>query len=491
MKEETFDVLVIGGGGSGLAAASEAARHGAKVLLIEKNAQLGGSTAWSVGSVSATQTRHQHKAGIFDDCPDWHFEDLGKFAGPLAERDNLGLRRILVDESPAMFEWLMQSGLVFLGPASEPPHRLPRMHNVVPGSKAYPYHLGRLCRSLGVNFRFSTRATSLRLSNGKVQGVEAIDANGDHVFFRASKAVVLSSGDYSAGRDLKMKLATPAAAACEAVNVTNTGDGHSMAMAIGAQVVNGDLVHGPIMRFIPPKQPTWIAKLPPHTWLGHAAVLAMTYLPNFLVRPILMSFITTALGPDPGLFKAGGVLINRRGQRFADEMNKPALALAEQDQGIGYIVLDASMASRFTAWPHFVSTAPNVAHAYLPDYRRNRRDVYHQASSVEELAVQLGMDENTLRQSLQSAGHAGQALTQAPFVALGPVKSYMVLTDGGLKVSDRHEVIGSDGQPIAGLFAVGSVGQGGLLLYGHGHHLGWAFVSGRRAGRFAAAYSCD
>jgi fumarate reductase flavoprotein subunit len=204
-----------------------------------------------------------------------------------------------------------------------------------------------------------------------------------------------------------------------------------------------------------------------------------------------MSFITTALGPDPGLFKAGGVLINLSGQRFADEMNKPALALAEQDQGIGYIVLDESMASRFTAWPHFVSTAPNVAYAYLPDYRRNRRDVYHQASSIEELAVQLGMDANVLRQSLQSSRQDGQALTLAPFVALGPVKSYLVLTDGGLKVSDRHEVIGSDGQPIAGLFAVGSVGQGGLLLYGHGHHLGWAFVSGRRAGRFAAGYSCD
>jgi succinate dehydrogenase/fumarate reductase flavoprotein subunit len=262
-------------------------------------------------------------------------------------------------------------------------------------------------------------------------------------------------------------------------------------MAIGAQVVNGDLVHGPIMRFIPPADPNWIAKLPPQTWLGHAAVWAMTYLPNFLVRPILMSFITTALGPDPGLFKAGGVLINRHGKRFVDEMNKPALALVEQDQGIGYIVLDGNMASRFTAWPHFVSTAPNVAHAYLPDYQRNRRDVYHQAQTIEDLALQLQMDPNILRQSLQENGRDAQALTQAPFVALGPVKSYMVLTDGGLQVSDRHEVIGNDGQPIAGLFAAGSVGQGGLLLYGHGHHLGWAFVSGRRAGRFAASHAAD
>jgi predicted oxidoreductase len=67
----------------------------------------------------------------------------------------------------------------------------------------------------------------------------------------------------------------------------------------------------------------------------------------------------------------------------------------------------------------------------------------------------------------------------------------MVLTDGGLRVSERHEVIGNDGQPIAGLFAAGSVGQGGLLLYGHGLHVGWAFVSGRRAGRFAASHAAD
>jgi flavin-dependent dehydrogenase len=34
----------------------------------------------------------------------------------------------------------------------------------------------------------------------------------------------------------------------------------------------------------------------------------------------------------------------------------------------------------------------------------------------------------------------------------------------------------------------GSTGQGGLLLKGHGHHLGWAFASGRRAGRNAASF---
>ena len=47
-------------------------------------------------------------------------------------------------------------------------------------------------------------------------------------------------------------------------------------------------------------------------------------------------------------------------------------------------------------------------------------------------------------------------------------------------------VLRDDGAVIPGLYAAGSAGQGGLLLEGHGHHLGWAFISGRIAGRHAA-----
>jgi fumarate reductase flavoprotein subunit len=71
-------------------------------------------------------------------------------------------------------------------------------------------------------------------------------------------------------------------------------------------------------------------------------------------------------------------------------------------------------------------------------------------------------------------------------VALGPVRSVFVHSEGGLAVDLEHRVLNASGAPIAGLYAAGSTGQGGLLLRGHGHHLAWAFVSGRRAGRFAA-----
>ncbi|MFM7570085.1 MAG: FAD-binding dehydrogenase, partial [Betaproteobacteria bacterium] len=52
---------------------------------------------------------------------------------------------------------------------------------------------------------------------------------------------------------------------------------------------------------------------------------------------------------------------------------------------------------------------------------------------------------------------------------------------------ERHRVLGADDKPFEGLYAVGFIGMGGMLLEGLGHHLGWAFTSGRRAGRFAAS----
>ena len=50
------DVVIVGAGAAGLAAASEAARLGRSVVIIEKNPRVGGMTSWSVGTVTATNT---------------------------------------------------------------------------------------------------------------------------------------------------------------------------------------------------------------------------------------------------------------------------------------------------------------------------------------------------------------------------------------------------------------------------------------------------
>ena len=485
------DVLIIGGGGTGLAAAIEAAELGRHVILLEKNSDTGGSTSWSVGSITATGTPHQRKANI-QDSTDAHFEDMEKHAGALAPRDNLALRRILVDNTADMIDWLMKLGVVFVGPEEEPPHRVARMHNVVPNSRSFAYHLTRRCRSLGVDLRLNTATQRIVLNGERAVGVEATLPDGTLHTFIARRGVVLASGDYSAAADLKAQLANPEVALVDAINTTATGDGHRMAMALGASVVNGDIVRGPIMRFLAPTRANLLQRLPPTRIIAQLIAWSAKWLPQWILRPFLMSFLTTAVSPSTDLYREGGVLINKDGKRFTNELDKPNKDMAKQPERIGWIVMDSMVAKKFSAWPYYISTAPGVAYAYIDDYRRNRPDIFHCAPTLEELAASMGVSGQALFETIahynQHDRGARPAITQGPFYALGPIKSYVVFTDGGLKITDKLEVLRTDGQVIPGLYAAGSAGQGGLLLEGHGHHLGWAFISGRIAGRAAAHF---
>lgn len=489
---ETFDVVVIGGGGAGLSAAAEAARLGRKTVLLEKNAALGGSTAWSVGSISATNSPHQLGKGILD-TPDGHFEDLEVLAGGYANRDNRELRRILVDHTNEMLHWLISIGLVFAGPNPEPPHRQPRMHNVLPNSRAFPDRLGRHCRKLGVDIRVNALAERLIVDGGRVAGVVA-NCNGQRIEFHARGGVVLASGDYSASAELKGRYAGESAAQLEPVNPTATGEGFKLALDLGAVILNGDIVRGPIMRFVPPRRPNLLQLLPPHRWLATIMRWSFDRLPPALLRPFVMSFLTTALGPSVDLFKRGAILVNKDGKRFVDELDKPGRMVPLQRDREAYIVFDGRLAGEFSEWPNYVSTAPGVAYAYLEDYRRNRKDIFHKAATIADLESSLGVPAGEMAETISSynaterrqRGGEYPSLSEGPFYALGPVKSYVVFTDGGLKVSNNLGVLKEGGEPIDGLYAAGSAGQGGLLLEGHGHHLGWAFISGKIAGRNAA-----
>ena len=495
------DVVVVGGGGAGLAAASAAARLGRRVVLLEKNPELGGSTAWSVGSVSATCTPHQIAQGI-KDSPQYHWEDLKRFSGELAHRDNSILARVLTEDTPEMFRWLLSTGLEFVGPFPEPPHRQPRMHNVLPNSKAFPYLLGRHCRRLGVDIRLNTRADRLIADAGRITGVAATLPDGRRHDFIAQGGVVLAGGDFSASRELKAKYASEEIAGVDAVNPTSTGDGIRMALERGAVVVNGDHLRGPIVRFVPPLRPKLIQRLPPLRLLTRTMRWSFDNLPVWLLRPFLMSFLTTALAPSHELFRHGAILVDMDGLRFADEHDQPDRAAARRRGGTAFIVFDKAVADRFSSWPNFISTAPAVGYAYLDDYRRTRQDIFHRAGTPAELAARMGVPRDVFEKTVAdynagNAAHGASArgerpqVVVPPFYALGPAKAYIIFTNGGLKVTERLEVVNAAEEIIPGLYAAGSNGQGGMLLEGHGHHLGWAFVSGRLAGRHAALLASD
>jgi succinate dehydrogenase/fumarate reductase flavoprotein subunit len=484
------DVIVVGGGGSGLAAAISAAESKARVVLLEKNTHLGGTTRLSIGSITATRTALQKKAGI-QDSPDEHFEDMAKFAGELAPKDNLALRRVLVDNVPDTVAWLESLGVSFFRPMPEPPHRKPRMHNILPNSRAYIYYLARRARQLGVDIRLGAEVADVVIDKERAAGVKAM-IDGQSTIVRGG-AIVLASGDFSAGRELKSE-GRPELAEVNAINPSNTGDGHLMARRVGGVVRNAEIMYAQL-RFVAPPSTSLVLRLPPWKALTALMKAGMRWAPPALLRPFILSFVTTYLAPEPSLFREGAILVNKRGERFTDELRLPALDVPGQPDKAAYILLDRRLSTLFSAWPNFISTAPGVAYAYLPDYRRNRRDIYHAGRNLGELARSMGVPAAALEATVRtynSAGRTGSSrppLEEGPFVALGPLRNWVVLTDGGVAVTTEHEVTREDGRVIPGLFAAGSTGQGGLLLEGHGHHLGWAFTSGRRAGWNAARYA--
>jgi hypothetical protein len=323
---------------------------------------------------------------------------------------------------------------------------------------------------------FNAKAQALVTGESGVVGLES--SNGRVL----AKSVVLAGGDFSAARDFRREFAAPEHYQLEAVNANCEGDCQRMAREIGGVILNGDLAFGdPRYRFRPPARSPWWLGLPPVRPVTSLMRLALRRVPAPLIRPFILGFLTTALAPEASLFDKGALLVDANGERFRREGESLGFAIARRPARQAYALLDAQAMEMFSRWPNYVSTAPGVAYAYIDDYRRTRPDICAMGDTVDEVARLRGMAPEKLRRSL------GERPTKPPYLLLGPIHSYVVLADGGLAVSSHMEVLDRGRRAIAGLYAAGSSGQGGLLLRGHGHHLAWAFVSGRIAGAQAAS----
>jgi succinate dehydrogenase/fumarate reductase flavoprotein subunit len=472
------DIVVIGGGGAGLAAAAEAARLRNTAIVVEKNTKPGGTTALAVGSIMAAGTRIQRRAGI-EDSPAQHAAEMAELAARLGVEDSAELRQLFTEHAGETVDFLESIGVDFLGPLEQPPFRVKRFHVALPGGRAYVRRLSQFCERAGVQIRVGCAARHLLVESGRVVGVET--SNGK---VRARRGVVLASGDFSADPALRAELLSPGTEGLQHLNSGATGDGQKMARAIGARLhLRPDLTaaHLAHARFPPPARSGFVSRLPAYRPLTLAMKLAMQWLPGGVLRPVVMAAAMTALSPERPFFDRGAILLNRRGERFADELGAPAPDIARQPGAEAFVVFDDRIARLFSAWPNYVSTAPGIAFAYVDDYRRARNDMFYEAPSVQALAARLDMPAGTLSATLEEKG-----LREAPYYAMGPINAWLLLTPIGTAVNARLQVLKDDGSPIPGLFAAGSAGQGGFTTTAHGHGLGWAFTSGRLAARNAA-----
>ncbi len=381
---------------------------------------------------------------------------------------------------------LGQLGVVFVGPMPGPPHRVARMHNVLPNSRALVRLLAKRARQAGVRIFVDTAANGLVAEDGRIVAVET-NSGGMQRRFEARRGVILTTGDFSGSEALRRRHLAEALWEIDAANPDSTGDGQRLGSEVGASIVNADLVWGPEIRFIAPEGRNLLDRLPPSPAFARLVLWSLKHLPAPILRPFLMMFVTTHLAPNLTLLDEGAILVNAEGRRFVEAGEDPAFAMARQPGKVAYFLLDDRVAETFSAWPHYISTAPGLAYAYFADYRRNRKDITRSAPSIEALAARLGIDGAALVETVREHNAAGQSqIEQAPFHALGPAKPWIMFTEGGLGVDTALRVLDGEGRPIPGLYAAGSAGQGGLILDGHGHHLGWASGSGRLAARSAA-----
>jgi succinate dehydrogenase/fumarate reductase flavoprotein subunit len=497
-----YDVIVVGGGGSGLAAAVSAAEGGATVLVLEKAPRLGGTTAIAVGSFTANRTVYQEREGI-NDTVDAHEVDAGLF-GPSAyqERNNSELRRYFLKHSADTLQWLIDKGLTFNGPNPEPPNRVPRMHNVVPNAKAYVTTLHRNLIMLGGHVRCNALVQSLIQEAGRVVGV-TVELPTGRESFSANRGVVLSTGDYAGSAEMIKKYKGPEFSCIEGVNPGATGDGHRLALSVGAGLVNMDITYGPEIRFVPPLHLPFLQLIPTTSWSLRLLGYLAPFVPKALLRYWAKSLLVTWQHPEDSLFTDGAILINRDGERFCNETVTPEreLAIAQQPKKVAYVLLDRRLAERYSSWPHFISTAPQIAYAYVDDYLRIRPDVATTSNSIEGLAARRGLPADRLRRTvdtynrqtaqrgLQENGCSGKLheLVEGRWVLLGPVKAMFTTTEGGVRISHSLQALDTSGRVIPGLYATGQTGLGGMILWGHGLHIAWAITSGRLVGKVLSA----
>ena len=464
-SDTVADVLIIGAGNAGIPAAIQAADLGAGVVLLDKNPFVGGMLHISGGHVSGADSKIQIAKGI-EDSPALHYRDamrMGRY------RNNSELLKLAVENAAAMVDWLVEIGVEFTpeSPFHEDDHDRYSAARTYAGpdyarSLLVPFlrELEKRIERGDVTLRLNTRATRLiKDDDGNIIGVNAVDEAGNSSPMMA-KAVILATGGYGAGQELKEKYNRKIAKSRVICLPHATGDGLVMAEQAGAELTNMDI---------------------------------------FVAFPGAVEGASGRLQHPPDHY-TGGIWVNKQGRRFVNEhTGSPAererAFLEQPDFGFFYIIdervkrLDPGIAG----WDR-EQLGQEIA-----------RGVVKQAKSIRQLAGKMGVDAGQLGRTLAKYNDSvvrgtdaefgrtrlDHKLEQGPFYAI-PVTGSILISHGGVSVNHSLQVIDGDGKVIPGLYAVGET-LGCAQMMGSavlsGMSVGPAITLGRIVARNAYRYA--
>ena len=245
---------------------------------------------------------------------------------------------------------------------------------------------------------------------------------------------MLAAGDYTNSAEIIGRFKGDRFTEIEGINPDSKGDGHVLAEKVGAKLVNMDVTYGPEIRFVAPRGRTFQQLLPSRGPLAALMGKLVPLMPGFAMNALIRRLLVTWQHPEDALFEDGAILVNVRGERFCDERIWPEreIAIARQPDKVCYILLDQQLIERYSSWPHFISTAPRIAYAYVTDYLKLRPDVAVESRSVPEVAVKRGIPAGVLEKTVEACNEQRtlgeqSALEGNRWVLLGQAKAYISL----------------------------------------------------------------
>jgi succinate dehydrogenase/fumarate reductase flavoprotein subunit len=454
------DLIVVGLGAAGAAAAIDAAAAGLDVLVIERTSGGGGSTAASGGYLYLGGGTSVQTANGFDDS----VEDMIAFLSCEMPDPPLDKIRAYCEDSVSHFEWLQRQGVPFntkyfggkhfevptdetlswTGGEKAHPFNLiarpaPRGHMVAAQGAAGHVLIAKLAeaaRAAGARFLYDANVTALVTDGDRVCGVRYRSEGTEHVA-HARHAVLLATGGFGMNSEMLAE--------------------HLPVMAReDVYVVGGAYSDGVAIR------------------LGQSVGAA--------VRHMDAQLITSPLYPPEGYLK--GILVNRDGERFVPEDSyhtRTSQAIIDQPGHVAYLIVDTTMYE-----------PPSFGQQQLidvwNDFAGMERDLGIPEGKLQAAVARYNEDAARGRDTVMHK-HAEwcQPLAVPPFAAIDCSLGKAVFSGfslGGLATDLDAQVLRADGSVIAGLYAAGAAASNlaqGSASYASGVCLGESTYFARRA----------
>jgi fumarate reductase flavoprotein subunit len=502
MEHLMADVVVLGTGGAGMAAAITAAEGGSRVILLEKRPFPGGAsnTPVATGGIRNEQAYKDKAFKVFMEMTHW--------------RGNAELVRAYIDTLPELMDWLTRMGvehslvrsmsLEEMGEKMSERGGFPRGYNFRDtyflkaegkghGGAVMIKRLIAKAKELGVDVRMSTPGKKILQVGNRVAGVYAEDKAGNLLHIDAKAVVVATAGfnddpemvrEYSGYGFTLDRFGT-----CVEGDFFNlclgtkfTGDGIKMAWEAGAD--KGSMSIQPF-NHVP--GPGIIGNMP---WIMLSQARVIQEQPYLWVNQQGRRFMDEGLINDH--FTSGGVIGRQKGKCASIVFDEETKKHMEQ------------VGVEFTYFVFPAKTLTGVESDLRKVMAQGNRHVFI-AESLEELARQMDIDSSALRETVDAyngfcdKGHDDQFAKNPGF--LRPVKTgkfYSLRTYstayqsiGGIKVNGKTAALTKDGEAIPGLYAAGDIIAAELFgdpaTIGMGN-LSFAICSGLIAGRSALQY---